>query len=356
MIKSLSEEGFRMPAEWEKQQSVWIIWPYNKNDWPGLFKFIPKTVSEIVSVISKTQTVNLIVKIKKDIKLIKKKLKKNNYTKTNVKFHVIPTDRIWIRDSGPIFLKNIKNKKKILLNFKFNGWSKYKNYKKDDKINNVISSITRIKKIDPKVKINNITKRIVLEGGSIDVNGKGSILLTKECLLSKIQERNPGIKKKEYEDLLRKYLNVSNFIWLKKGIIGDDTHGHVDDISRFISKNTILTAIEINKKNPNYKILNDNLKILKNSKNERGKKFKIIKVPMPKPIYINKSIVPASYMNFFIANKIVLLPIYNDKNDLKVISIFKRNFKNRKIITINCEKLIWGFGAIHCMTQQEPAT
>ena len=356
MIKSLSEEGFRMPAEWEKQQSVWIIWPYNKNDWPGLFKFIPKTVSEIVSVISKTQTVNLIVKIKKDINLIKKKLKKNNYTKTNVKFHVIPTDRIWIRDSGPIFLKNIKNKKKILLNFKFNGWSKYKNYKKDDKINNVISSITRIKKIDPKVKINNITKRIVLEGGSIDVNGKGSILLTKECLLSKIQERNPGIKKKEYEDLLRKYLNVSNFIWLKKGIIGDDTHGHVDDISRFISKNTILTAIEINKKNPNYKILNDNLKILKNSKNERGKKFKIIKVPMPKPIYINKSIVPASYMNFFIANKIVLLPIYNDKNDLKVISIFKRNFKNRKIITINCEKLIWGFGAIHCMTQQEPAT
>ena len=356
MIKSLSEEGFRMPAEWEKQQSVWIIWPYNKNDWPGLFKFIPKTVSEIVSVISKTQTVNLIVKIKKDIKLIKKKLKKNNYTKTNVKFHVIPTDRIWIRDSGPIFLKNIKNKKKIFLNFKFNGWSKYKNYKKDDKINNVISSITRIKKIDPKVKINNITKRIVLEGGSIDVNGKGSILLTKECLLSKIQERNPGIKKKEYEDLLRKYLNVSNFIWLKKGIIGDDTHGHVDDISRFISKNTILTAIEINKKNPNYKILNDNLKILKNSKNERGKKFKIIKVPMPKPIYINKSIVPASYMNFFIANKIVLLPIYNDKNDLKVISIFKRNFKNRKIITINCEKLIWGFGAIHCMTQQEPAT
>ena len=356
MIKSLSEEGFRMPAEWEKQQSVWIIWPYNKNDWPGLFKFIPKTVSEIVSVISKTQTVNLIVKIKKDIKLIKKKLKKNNYTKTNVKFHVIPTDRIWIRDSGPIFLKNIKNKKKIFLNFKFNGWSKYKNYKKDDKINNVISSITRIKKIDPKVKINNITKRIVLEGGSIDVNGKGSILLTKECLLSKIQERNPGIKKKEYEDLLRKYLNVSNFIWLKKGIIGDDTHGHVDDISRFISKNTILTAIEINKKNPNYKILNDNLKILKNSKNEKGKKFKIIKVPMPKPIYINKSIVPASYMNFFIANKIVLLPIYNDKNDLKVISIFKRNFKNRKIITINCEKLIWGFGAIHCMTQQEPAT
>ena len=199
-----------------------------------------------------------------------------------------------------------------------------------------------------------VIKRIVLEGGSIDVNGKGSILLTKECLLSKVQERNPGIKKKQYEDLLCKYLNVSNFIWLNKGIIGDDTHGHVDDISRFISKNTILTAVEVNKKSPNYKILNDNLKILKNSKNEIGKKFNIIKVPMPKPIYIKKTIVPASYMNFFIANKIVLLPIFNDKNDSRVISIFKRNFKKRKIVTINCEKLIWGFGAIHCMTQQEP--
>ena len=354
MNKSLSEQGFRMPAEWEKQRSVWIIWPYNKNDWPGLFKFIPKTVSEIVSIVSKTQTVNLIIKTKKDIKLIRKELKQGNYKKNNVKFHVIASDRIWIRDSGPIFLRNTKNKKKIFLNFKFNGWAKYKNYKKDDKINTFISNSTKIKKIDPKIKIKNKIKRIVLEGGSIDVNGKGSILLTKECLLSKVQERNPGIKKKQYEDLLYKYLNVSNFIWLNKGIIGDDTHGHIDDISRFISKNTILTAVEVNKKSPNYKILNDNLKILKNSKNEIGKKFNIIKVPMPKPIYIKKTIVPASYMNFFIANKIVLLPIFNDKNDSRVISIFKRNFKKRKIVTINCEKLIWGFGAIHCMTQQEP--
>ena len=356
MNKYLSELGFRMPAEWEKQRSVWIVWPYNRNDWPGLFEYIPKTVSKIVSVISKTQKVNLIIKIKKDKKYIKKKLIENKYKKANVKFHVIPTDRIWIRDSGPIFLKNIKNNKRIFLNFKFNGWSKYKNYNKDDKINNFISKITKIKKVDPKIKIKNKIKRIVLEGGSIDVNGKGSILLTKECLLSKTQERNPGMKKKQYEDILYKYLNVSNFIWLNKGIIGDDTHGHIDDISRFISKNTIMTAVATNKKNPNYKILNENLKILKNAKSELGRKFNIIKVPMPRQIFINNTIVPASYMNFFITNKIVLLPVFNDKNDLKVISIFKKNFKKRKIVTINCERLIWGFGAIHCMTQQEPAS
>ena len=261
---------------------------------------------------------------------------------------------IWIRDSGTIFLINKKTKNKIILNFKFNGWSKYKDFQKDDKLNLKISKITKIKKIEPLIKVKNRFKKIVLEGGSIDVNGQGTIILTKECLLSKVQERNPGTTKLKLENALKDYLNVSNFIWLNRGIDGDDTHGHVDDITRFVSQNTIMTAVENNRTDKNYKRLKENLKILKKSKIENGKKLKIIKIPMPKPIYIDNIKVPASYLNFYIANKIVLLPVFNDKNDKKVFLIFKKFFKSRKIIPIDCSELIWGFGAIHCMTQQEP--
>ena len=342
--------GFRMPAEWENQKSVWIAWPYNKYDWPGLYKFIPKVVLEIINKISKYQTVNLITH--KKVKNIKKLIQLSKIK--NINFHKIKTDRIWLRDSGPIFLINKKSRKKLILDFKFNGWSKYSNFVNDDKITNKISKITKLKKIKPIIKKNGNLIKVIMEGGAFDVNGAGSIILTEECLLSKIQQRNKNFKKKDYEKLFNKYLNIKNFIWLKKGIIGDDTHGHVDDISRFVSKNTIMTAIESNKKDKNYKNLNENLKILKKSKNENGGKFRIIKVPMPSPIYIEKTRVPASYMNFYICNKKVLLPIFSVKEDIIAIKIFKNFFKNRKVETVDCSKLIWGFGAIHCMTQQEP--
>ncbi|PDH19133.1 MAG: agmatine deiminase [Pelagibacterales bacterium MED-G44] len=342
--------GFRMPAEWENQKSVWIAWPYNKYDWPGLYKFIPKVVLEIINKISKYQTVNLITH--KKVKNIKKLIQLSKIK--NINFHKIKTDRIWLRDSGPIFLINKKSRKKLILDFKFNGWSKYSNFVNDDKITNKISKITKLKKIKPIIKKNGNLIKVIMEGGAFDVNGTGSIILTEECLLSKIQERNKNFKKEDYEKLFNKYLNIKNFIWLKKGIIGDDTHGHVDDISRFVSKNTIMTAIESNKKDKNYKNLNENLKILKKSKNENGGKFRIIKVPMPSPIYIENTRVPASYMNFYICNKKVLLPIFSVKEDIIAIKIFKNFFKNRNVETVDCSKLIWGFGAIHCMTQQEP--
>ena len=354
MNKILSLKGYRMPGEWELQKSVWIAWPYNKEDWPNLFKNIPKVIAEIIANISNSQKVNLLINNQNDKIKIKKILNNFNYKLSNIVFYNIPTNRIWLRDSGPIFLVNKINKNKVLLNFKFNAWAKYKDYQKDNLINNKISKITKIKKINPTMIINNKLKQVVLEGGAIDVNGKGSILLTKECLLSKIQERNPGITKHVLENVLKKYLNVTNFIWLNKGIEGDDTHGHIDDIARFVSENTIMTAVENNKKDINYLNLKENYKILNQAKNFKGKKFRIIKIPMPKPIYIDNTRVPASYLNFYIANKMILLPVFKDKNDKKVISIFKKFFKKKKIIPINCRELIWGFGAIHCMTQQEP--
>jgi len=352
MTKKLTNFNFRLPAEWETQDSIWITWPYNENDWPDLFIYIPTTVGKIVAAISKNQKVNLILKINEKIGGIKKILINFKAKLKNIKFFKISTNRIWIRDFGPIYLTNKKNK--VFINFKFNGWAKYNDYKKDDKINSVISKLTKIRQIEPMIKIGKKIQKMVLEGGAIDVNGNGSILLTKECLLSKTQERNPGINKLMYEKILSNLFNVKNFIWLNKGIKGDDTHGHIDDVSRFVSKDTIMTAVEKDKNDKNYNILKENLNILNKTKDINGKNFKIIKIPMPKPIYIKKIRVPASYMNFLICNKIILLPLFNDPNDKIVINIFKKYFNRRKIVGIDCTKLIWGFGAIHCMTQHEP--
>jgi len=354
MNRAIKDGSFIMPAEFEKQKLVWIAWPHNKDDWPGYFTSIPLTIANIISKISNSQKVNLIIQKKENKNVILKLLKEKNYKKSNVQFYRIDTDRIWIRDSGPIYVKSKLNGKKTILNFSFNGWSKYQNYKNDNKIPSEISKLTKVNEVNPYIDNSEKKYYPVLEGGAFDVNGNGSILLTKECLLSKKQERNPGLSKKDYQIFLKRYLGVENFIWLNKGIEGDDTHGHIDDISRFVSNNTIMTSIEKNKKDKNYKKLNENLKILKNAKDINGEKFRIIKIPMPKAKYINKIRVPATYLNFFIANKVILLPVFNDKNDIKVLKIFKNFFKYKKIITIDCSKLIWGFGAIHCMTQQEP--
>jgi len=353
MIKQSNLSNFRMPAEWEKQESTLIAWPHNKNDWPGRFENIPDVFAQIISQISKVQKVKILIQnnlVKKNIHPL---LRKYKAKLKNIIFITIKTDRVWTRDSGPIYVVN-KNKK-ILLDWKFNAWAKYKNYKYDNAINKKLNKIKNLELIKPKFKIQKKFKDIVLEGGSIDVNGKGTIITTKECLLSKVQQRNPGLKKKDIESIFNKYLGAKNTIWLNKGIAGDDTHGHIDDIARFIDTNKIFLAYEYNKKDKNFKPLDENYKILNISKDQNGKKITIIKLPMPKPIFIEKTRVPASYLNFYIANKIVLVPVFKDKNDKKVLKIFKRNFRNRKIIPIDCLDLIWGFGAIHCMTQQEPA-
>ncbi len=339
---------FRMPAEWEKQQSTLIGWPHNKNDWPGMFKNIPNVFAKIISKITETQKVNLLIKNSTSENTVKKLLKKNNAKIRNVKFIICKTDRVWMRDTGPIFIKDKKNKN-ILLDWKFNGWAKYKNYRADNKVSLNIKNHYKGSIISPKFN----KKSIVLEGGSIDVNGKGLLLTTKECLLSKIQQRNSFLKIKDYNHIFKKFFGVKEIIWLNKGIEGDDTHGHVDDIARFVKYNKVFLAYENNKKDKNYKNLNENFEILKRIK-INFPKIKIRKIPMPRPIYINKVRVPASYLNFYILNKSVLLPTFKDPKDKIVIKIFKKEFRNRKIIPIDCSELIWGFGAIHCLTQQEP--
>ena len=346
MTKFSFPENLRMPAEWEEQKSTWIAWPHNKKDWPNKFDFIPEIFAEIISHISKGQKVNILIEnnvLKKKAILILKNFKVNF---SNIKFSLCKTDRAWLRDSFPIFVKN-KNKK-ILLNWKFNSWAKYKNFKKDNNIINKVKKVLKLQSISPVFN----RRKVVLEGGAIDVNGKGTLITTEECLLSKIQQRNSGFKKHDYEKIFFNYFGIRKIIWLKRGIVGDDTHGHIDDLARFVSENTIFLAYERNKKDVNYKILRNNFRILK--KLDDFKKLKIIKIPMPEAKYIEGTRVPASYLNFYIANKVILVPTFNDKKDKLVLKMFRKHFKSRKVVPIDCSILIWGFGAIHCMTQQEP--
>ena len=346
MTKFSFHENLRMPAEWEKQKSTWIAWPHNKKDWPNKFDFIPEIFAEIISHISKGQKVNILIEnnvLKKRAILILKNFKVNF---SNIRFSLCKTDRAWLRDSFPIFVKN-KNKK-ILLNWKFNSWAKYKNFKKDNSIINKVKKVLKLQSISPVFN----RRKVVLEGGAIDVNGNGTLITTEECLLSKIQQRNSGFKKHDYEKIFFNYFGIRKIIWLKRGIVGDDTHGHIDDLARFVSENTIFLAYERNKKDVNYKILRNNFRILK--KLDNFKKLKIIKIPMPEAKYIEGTRVPASYLNFYIANKVILVPTFNDKKDKLVLKMFRKHFKSRKVVPIDCSILIWGFGAIHCMTQQEP--
>ena len=349
MDKDFLRNNLRMPAEWEKQKSTWIAWPHNKKDWPNKFSNIPFVFAEIVSYISQVQIVNILIQNKQSKKKIINYLKLKKANIKNIKMIICKTDRVWVRDSGPIFLKDKKNNI-LLSNWNFNGWAKYKNFRNDNKINLKISKINKYKILDIVYKKRSVT----LEGGSIDVNGEGVLLTTRECLLSKIQERNPGLGIKDYAIIFEKILGIKKIVWLEKGISGDDTHGHIDDVARFISKNKVFLAFENNKKDKNYKNLKKNLDILSKT-TIKSKKLKIIKIPMPNPKIIEGIRVPATYLNFYIANKIVLVPVFNDANDKIVLNIFKKNFKSRKIIPINCSELIWGFGAIHCMTQQEPS-
>ena len=340
---------YRMPAEWEPQNATWIAWPHNIEDWPGKFSEIPRVFSKIITLLSKVQLVNVLVKDKSEEKIAFFFLKTLGAKIKNIKIIICKTDRAWARDFLPIFLKDKKNRN-IISNWEFNGWAKYKNFKNDNKAYTKIKKIKKIKIINPI----HMKKKIILEGGSIDVNGDDLILTTKQCLLSKIQQRNRGFKIHDYNQIFKKFFGIKKVIWLNKGICGDDTHGHIDDVARFVSKNKIFIGKENNKKDKNFKNLNENIKILKEFKSTNRRKLEIIYLPMPKPKIIDGTRVPASYLNFYIANKVVLVPSFNDSNDKVAIKIFKKHFKNRKIISVNCSSLIWGLGTIHCITQQEP--
>jgi agmatine deiminase len=356
--------GYRMPAEWEPHQATWLAWPHHRGDWPGKFEPIPWVYTEIIANLARHERVELIVNDAASERQARKLLGRSSAPVRNVRFHRWPTNRSWLRDSGCIFLnrpcgadtdahesRHERESNILALKFRFNAWAKYSNWRQDEKIGSLMANAAHAREIRPLSG----STRVVLEGGSIDVNGNGTILTTEECLLSKVQQRNPTMSRKDYEKLFADYLGAAHAIWLGRGIFGDDTHGHVDDLTRFVAPDTVITMVENNPRDVNHKPLRDNLRRLRAADDQAGKPLNVVDLPMPGPAVFEQRRLPASYANFYIANGVVLVPVFNDPNDRIALNTLAALFSTREIVPIYSGDLVWGLGTLHCMTQQQPA-
>ena len=349
------ELGYRMPAEWEPHQATWLAWPHNPEDWPGKFQTIPWVYAEIVRLLSARECVHILVDDERAEQRAHSILERSGATLDQVSFHRWPTNRVWTRDSGPIFIRNAEGRL-AMTNWHFNGWAKYPDWQLDDQVPERVAELLGVPQWQPVIQLENgATYRMVLEGGSIDTNGAGMLLTTEECLLSKVQQRNPGVSREQLEQVFSDYLAMDHVIWLNRGIAGDDTHGHVDDLSRFVSPETIVTAVEPDVRDANHEPLAENLKRLKASRTAAGKQFTLVEIPLPHAVLFRGQRLPASYANFYIANSLVLVPTFNDPNDRVALNILSEVFSGREVIGIHAVDLVWGLGTLHCMTQQQPA-
>lgn len=321
-----------MPAEWEPHEATWLAWPHERTDWPGKFAPIPWVYGEIVRHLARVERVRILVQDADAEQRARGVLKKSGAPMEAVEFFQIPTDRSWTRDYCPMFVRNAAGERGIL-NWRFNAWAKYDDYAQDDAVTEQVAPQLGLRMWTPHCH----GRRVVLEGGSIDVNGAGAVLTTEECLLSDVQARNPGLARQELEQIFREYLGAPRTIWLGSGIAGDDTHGHVDDVARFTSEQTIVIAAE-----------GDPAPL-------RDTGLRVETLPMPEPVYFNGQRLPASYANFYIANGLVLVPTFNDKNDRIALNKLAELFPGREVVGIASADLVLGLGTLHCMTQQQPA-
>ena len=346
----MSQLEFRMPAEWETHEATWLAWPHEVTDWPGKFAPIQWVCGEIVRHLSLVEKVRILVQDADSEQKARRVLKKAGAQMTAVEFFRHATDRGWTRDFCPIFVRNPLGAR-AALNWRFNGWAKYPNHLNDDAVTEKIASDLNIPMRTPSFK----GKRVVLEGGSIDVNGAGSILTTEECLLSDVQARNPQLTRADIEQIFAEHLGAGNTLWLRNGIAGDDTHGHVDDLARFTDARTIVVASEQDESEVNYAPLAENLALLKEMRDQDGKPFHVETLPMPEPVYFDGQRLPASYANFYVANQLVLMPTFNDANDRVALNKLAELFPAHKVVGIAATDLVLGLGTLHCMTQQQPS-
>lgn len=348
---SPSDTQYLMPAEWEPHEATWIGWPHNLTDWPGKFAPIPWVFAEMARKISPGEIVRILVESKSHEQSARRVLAKAAVDLSRVEFFRIPTDRGWTRDSGPMFVRSASDNRTIIVRYRFNAWAKYPNWKKDTLMPGKASKILRKAIIEPTHE----GRHVVLEGGSIDVNGSGTLITTEECLLDQeTQVRNPGFQKTDYEQVFKKYMGVTNLLWLNKGVAGDDTHGHVDDICRFVNKNTVVLAMENESGDANYVPLKENRERLEGMRLEDGSKIQVVELPMPRPLFYGKWRLPASYANFYISNAAVIVPTFNDPNDRVALGILSELFSDRIVVGIHAVDLVLGFGTLHCLTQQQP--
>lgn len=345
----MSTSNRRFPAEWEKQQGILLCFPHNGKDWPGKYEAVQWAFVEFIKKVATFEQVFLVVADENQKEKVNTMLETAHVAVANVSYIIHKTNRSWMRDSGPIIVKN--GNQREALNFNFNGWAKYKNIQLDKFVPAKVGEFLNI----PVTSVHYKGKPVIVEGGAIDTNGCGTLLTSEECLMHPdIQVRNPNFTKADYEAVFKEYLGITNVIWLGDGIEGDDTHGHIDDLCRFVNEDTIVTIVESDSNDSNYKPLQDNLKRLQNAKLENGKSPKIVQLPMPKRLDFDGLRLPASYANFLILNTCVLVPTFNDSNDRIALNILADCFPNREIIGISAVDFIWGFGTLHCLSQQIP--
>jgi len=348
-----------MPAEWEPHEAVWLGWPHNPADWPGKIRAIHFVYAEIVRRIADSEIARIVVNDDRHEQKARSVLSRSNVPLDRIEFFRVRSNRGWTRDTGPIFVKTASGggrptagSETAVAGFKFNGWAKYGDHELDTGIAKTLAK--RIKK--PYFKVEHNKRHFVLEGGAIDVNGRGTLLTTEECLLDqKVQVRNPGVSREEYETVLAENLGATNVLWLNKGIAGDDTHGHVDDLCRFVDPKTVVLCRETNSSDANYALLEENRERLEGMRLESGSRVQVEFLPMPEPVIYRGQRLPASYANFLITNSSVLVPTFNDPNDRIALGILADLFPKRKVIGIHALDLVWGLGTLHCLSQQQPS-
>jgi agmatine deiminase len=350
MSQTPAQLGYRMPAEWEPHEATWIAWPHNRHDWPGRFHPVPWVYAEIVRHLARSEQVFILVNDERTERRARATLDRAGGIDTGrVTFFPFPTDRVWTRDYAPLFVVGQDGSVGVT-DWMFNAWAKYPNWQRDNAVPWQVQAALGLRYWQARVG----ERPVVLEGGSIDVNGEGLLLTTEECLLSDVQARNPGLSREDVERVLGDYLGVRKVLWLGRGIAGDDTHGHVDDLARFVGPRTVVTAVEEDASDENFRPLQENLERLRGMTDLGGKALEVVPLPMPAPVAFDGQRLPASYANFYVANDRVLVPTFNDPNDRRALGVLAELFPRRTVVGIHCVDLIWGLGALHCLTQQQP--
>lgn len=349
-----SAVGFSMPAEWERHEATWLAWPHNPTDWPDKLDTICWVYGEMVRKISPGERIRMLVNSAAGQKTAERYLKRAGADVARVDFIRHPTNRGWMRDSGPIFVRRERTRKTetAIVHCHFNAWAKYSDWKKDRQVPEVAARLLSKRLFNAQAG----DRDFILEGGGIEVNGCGTLVTTEECYMQPdIQVRNPGLDRKGFEKALNDYLGSTNVLWLARGVVGDDTHGHVDDICRFVDQKTLVLVKEGNTADANYGPLNENWDRIQDLRLEDGSRPEVIALPMPDPIFFDRHRLPASYANFYIANHAVLVPTFNDPKDRLALGLLGELFKDRIVVGIHAVDLVLGFGTLHCLTQQQPA-
>lgn len=342
--------AFRFPAEWEPHDATWIAWPHHEPDWPGKLEPIPWVYAEIVRVLSQHERVEILCNDESVAESARALLSAHHVTSA-YRLHVVSTDRVWLRDSAPTGVVDERGRVS-LVNWQFNAWAKYPNFSKDLLVGGAIARLTGLPRLEPTRP--DTRARVVLEGGAIETDGAGTLLVTEECLLSTVQQRNPGLSREDYESVFHEFLGIRQTIWLGSGCVGDDTHGHVDDIARFTSPGVIVLAFEDDPSDDNHLRSVDNLERLQLAGAGAGA-FRVVRLPYPRPVLMQGERLPASYANFYVANGVVIVPTFNDPNDRVALNTLAELFPDRRVVGIHAVDLVWGLGTLHCLTQQQPA-